>query len=52
MAAAAEAKGRHLLTGLKFRFFEEVAAARKLLQSGALGRIISARLMFAADLDM
>jgi perosamine synthetase len=52
MAAAAQAKGRHLVTGLTFRFFEEVSAARKLLESGALGRVISARVTFAADLDM
>ena len=52
MARAAESKGRHLVTGFKFRFFDEVREAKKLIDSGSLGRIVSARLMFAADLDM
>jgi predicted dehydrogenase len=52
MADAAEGKGRHLVPGFKFRFFDEVLEAKKLLAAGALGRIVSARLMFAADLDM
>jgi len=52
MAAAADRRGRHLVAGFKFRFFDEVREAKKLIDSGSLGRIVSARLMFAADLDM
>jgi dTDP-4-amino-4,6-dideoxygalactose transaminase/predicted dehydrogenase len=52
MAAAADARGLHVLTAFKFRFFDEVQQAKQLLGRGALGRIISARLMFGCDLDM
>ncbi|MDQ3347030.1 MAG: DegT/DnrJ/EryC1/StrS family aminotransferase [Acidobacteriota bacterium] len=52
MVAAARSKGRHLVTGFKFRFFDEVREAKTLIDSGSLGRVVSARLMFAADLDM
>ena len=52
MAAAAASEGRHLVAGFKFRFFDEVQEAKKLIDSRSLGRIVSARLMFAADLDM
>ena len=52
MTAAASSEGRHLVPGFKFRFFDEVHEAKKLIDSGSLGRIVSARLMFAADLDM
>lgn len=52
MAEEAERAGRHLVTALKFRFFDEVREAQRLIASGAIGRITSARLMFAADLDM
>ncbi|MEO8521316.1 MAG: Gfo/Idh/MocA family oxidoreductase, partial [Acidobacteriota bacterium] len=52
MAAAADRSRRHLVAGFKFRFFDEVRAAKELIDSGSLGRIGSARLMFAADLDM
>jgi perosamine synthetase len=52
MTEAAQRQGSHLLTGLKFRFFDEVREAKKLIDSGALGRPVNARLMFAADLDM
>ena len=52
MAAAAGRHGRHLIAGFKFRFFEEVRQAKQLIDNGSLGRPVSARLMFAADLDM
>lgn len=52
MAAAAERMRLHLLPAFKFRFFDEVREAKALIERGALGPVVSARLMFAADLDM
>lgn len=52
MSALAAARNVHLLTAFKFRFFDEVRAAKKLIDGGALGTTVSARLMLAADMDM
>jgi len=52
MCHQAKESGRLLLAGFKFRFFEEVDKARALLQSNALGPLVTARLMFGAQLDM
>jgi dTDP-4-amino-4,6-dideoxygalactose transaminase/predicted dehydrogenase len=52
MAIAADRRALHLLPAFKFRFFEEVGEARRLLDRGVLGPIVNARLMFACDLDM
>ena len=52
MLAVAESTGRTLLTAFKFRFFDEVAKARDLIASGALGNIVHARLMFGGYIDM
>ena len=52
MAIAADRKGLHLVPAFKFRFFEEVREARTLIDRGGLGPIVSARLIFACDLDM
>lgn len=52
MSALAATRSVHLLTAFKFRFFDEVRAAQKLIDGGALGAIVSARLMFGCDMDM
>lgn len=41
-----------LLTAFKFRFFEEVLAAKALLEKESLGRILSFRIMFGGYIDM
>lgn len=52
MLAKAKEKGLLLLPAHKFRFFDEVIAAKELLQKGVLGRILNFRLMFGGQLDM
>jgi perosamine synthetase len=52
MATAAARRSRVLLPAFKFRFFDEVRGLEALLDRGALGPIVSARLMFGCDLDM
>ncbi|HEX2343526.1 MAG TPA: DegT/DnrJ/EryC1/StrS family aminotransferase [Vicinamibacterales bacterium] len=52
MAAAAARRSRVLLPAFKFRFFDEVREVKALVDRGALGSIVSARLMFGCDLDM
>ncbi len=52
MAYAAKQHDRLLFTAFKFRFYEEVARAKELIASGALGRIVNFRLMFGGYLSM
>ena len=52
MTKLASEKDLLLLTAFKFRFFEEVQAAKNLLQQGGLGKILSFRLMFGGFMNM
>jgi UDP-N-acetylglucosamine 3-dehydrogenase len=52
MVAKAQEKNLLLLTAFKFRFFEEVAKARELIQKGSFGNIVNFRLMFGGYLHM
>jgi perosamine synthetase len=51
MVKSAEDKQLLVLPAFKFRFFEEVLAAKELIERGSLGRILSFRLMFGGSLD-
>ena len=52
MYDAAEQADRHLIPAFKFRFAEEVVAARQLIERGVLGKISSFRLMFGGFAEM
>lgn len=52
MARTAKETNRLLFTAFKFRFYDEVARAKDLVTTGALGKIVSFRLMFGCHLDM
>ncbi len=48
----AKEKNLTLLSAFKFRFFDEVQEAKKILDAGTLGKVISFRLMFGGHIDM
>lgn len=52
MARVAKEQDRVLLTAFKFRYFDEVLAAKKILEGGTLGKVFSFRLMFGGYIDM
>lgn len=52
MARVAKEHDRVLLTAFKFRYFDEVLAAKKILEGGTLGKVFSFRLMFGGYIDM
>jgi dTDP-4-amino-4,6-dideoxygalactose transaminase/predicted dehydrogenase len=52
MVDKAKEKDLLLLTGFKFRFFDEVLETKKLLEKGSLGKILNFRLMFGGYRDM
>ncbi len=52
MLIKAQEKKLLLLPAHKFRFFDEVSAAKEVLQQGVLGRILNFRLMFGGQIDM
>ncbi|MBL8013991.1 MAG: Gfo/Idh/MocA family oxidoreductase, partial [Candidatus Omnitrophica bacterium] len=52
MTQKAQDKKLRLFTAFKFRFFDEVQEARKILQSGSLGKVLNFRVMVGAQADM
>lgn len=52
MVDKAKEKNLLLLTGFKFRFFDEVQKAKEMLEKGSLGKILNFRLMFGGYMDM
>jgi len=52
MIHVANQKRLLLLTAFKFRFLEEVQAAKRLLEQGGLGKILGFRLMFGGYMNM
>lgn len=52
MVEKAKEKDLQMLTAFKFRFFDEVAKTKELIDKGFLGRILNFRLMFGGYLDM
>ncbi len=52
MARVAHEHNRVLLTAFKFRYFDEVLAAKKILEQRTLGKVFSFRLMFGGYIDM
>jgi predicted dehydrogenase len=52
MVDKAKEKNLLLLTGFKFRFFEEVLKAKEMLEKGGIGKVLNFRLMFGGHMDM
>ena len=52
MLRKAKEKDRILLTAFKIRFFEEIQRAKELVDKGALGKILTFRLLFGGYMDM
>src|SRR6185503_16827593 len=52
MTQKARDKNLILLTAFKFRFYDEVREAKKILDQGLLGKILNFRVMFGAHMDM
>jgi perosamine synthetase len=52
MIAQAKEKDLVLLPAFKFRFFEEVSEAKRLIKNGGFGNILNFRLMFGGYADM
>jgi perosamine synthetase len=52
MVSKAKEKNLLLLTGFKFRFFDEVLKAKEMLEKESIGRVLNFRLMFGGYMDM
>lgn len=52
MTQKANEKNLHLLAAFKFRFFDEVQEAKKILDKGSLGKILNFRVMVGGQADM
>ncbi len=52
MFRKAQERNLLLLTAFKFRFHDEVQRAKKLIESGSLGKILNFRMMFGGYFDM
>jgi dTDP-4-amino-4,6-dideoxygalactose transaminase/predicted dehydrogenase len=51
MVDRAKERNLLLLTGFKFRFFDEVLEAKEMLERGSIGKVLNFRLMFGGYVD-